>query len=108
MPLALVPVEDVSPGILGFTVVFALGLTLYFLIRSMNKHISRIQAPSEKDLKQAEWERRQSGRPGGADDADGTDGAGTAAAGERADRAGGAEPGEPGEPPTGEDGDARH
>jgi hypothetical protein len=57
--LLLVPEDAVSPGILGFTLVFALGLALYFLIRSMNKHISRIKAPREDDLKQAEWERRQ-------------------------------------------------
>lgn len=93
-------------------VVFALGLTLYFLIRSMNKHISRIQAPREQDLKQAEWERRQRQKSGGRPDrADGVDGAGdedAAAAGERAD---GAERGERagrGEPREGDDGDARH
>lgn len=59
MALLLVPEDAVSPGILGFTLVFAIGLALYFLIRSMNKHIGRIKAPREADLKQAEWERRQ-------------------------------------------------
>ncbi|MBC6467146.1 hypothetical protein HKK74_16780 [Actinomadura alba] len=52
--------EDlVSPGVLGLLVVVALGLALVFLIRSMNKQISRIQAPREADLDQAEWDRRQ-------------------------------------------------
>lgn len=68
VPLLLVPEADVSPGILGFTVVFALGLALYFLIRSMNKHIGRIEAPREEDLKQAEWERQQAERKRAEDD----------------------------------------
>jgi hypothetical protein len=52
--------EDmVSPGLLGLLVVVALGVALVFLIRSMNKQISRIQAPREADLEQAEWDRRQ-------------------------------------------------
>jgi hypothetical protein len=58
--LAQGPSEDqVTPGVLGFLVVVALGVALFFLVRSMNKQISRIEAPSEEDLKQAEWERRQ-------------------------------------------------
>jgi hypothetical protein len=56
--LALNP-NDVTPGVLGFCIVAALALILFFLIRSMRKQLSRIQAPSEDDLKQAEWERRQ-------------------------------------------------
>jgi hypothetical protein len=57
--LAEVDEDTVSPGILGFLVVVALGLALFFLIKSMNKQISRIQAPREQDLKQAEWDQRQ-------------------------------------------------
>jgi Na+-transporting methylmalonyl-CoA/oxaloacetate decarboxylase gamma subunit len=49
--------DTVTPGFLGFGVVIALGVALFFLIRSMNKQISRIQAPKEAELKQAEWER---------------------------------------------------
>jgi hypothetical protein len=57
---ALAPSEDqVTPGILGFLIVVALGVALFLLVRSMNKQISRIEAPSEEDLKQAEWERQQ-------------------------------------------------
>ncbi|MCW2901642.1 MAG: hypothetical protein JWO67_3907 [Streptosporangiaceae bacterium] len=49
----------VSPGLMGLIVVAALGVALFLLIRSMNKQISRIQAPKEQELKQAEWEERQ-------------------------------------------------
>ncbi|HEX4816195.1 MAG TPA: hypothetical protein VFV66_25910 [Nonomuraea sp.] len=38
---------DVSPGLLGFTVVALIGLALYLLIKSMNKQISKIQVPHE-------------------------------------------------------------
>lgn len=51
--------NQVTPGVIAFLVVAALGVTLFLLIRSMNKQIGRIQASSEDDLKQAEWERRQ-------------------------------------------------
>jgi hypothetical protein len=64
--LLAVPEDKVSPGALGFVIVLALGVALYLLIRSMNKQIARIEAPSEEELKQADWERRQqeeSGRP---------------------------------------------
>jgi uncharacterized protein HemX len=54
-----VPEDKVTPGALGFVIVLALGVALYLLIRSMNKQISRIEAPREEDLRQAEWERRQ-------------------------------------------------
>ncbi|HEY7484401.1 MAG TPA: hypothetical protein VH912_08040 [Streptosporangiaceae bacterium] len=61
-PLA-VNEDQVTPGVLGLLVVVALGVALFFLIRSMNKQMSRIQAPREEDLKQAEWERRQETTP---------------------------------------------
>jgi hypothetical protein len=53
--------DQVTPGVIAFLVVAALGVTLFFLIRSMNKRIGRIEAPSQDDLRQAEWERRQAG-----------------------------------------------
>jgi hypothetical protein len=55
--------DQVTPGVGAFLIVAALGVTLFFLIRSMNKRIARIQAPSEDDLRQAEWERRQADKP---------------------------------------------
>ncbi|MEV0399781.1 hypothetical protein [Actinoallomurus sp. NPDC050550] len=51
--------DQVTPGVVAFFIVAALGLTLFFLIRSMNKQIRKIEAPSEEELRQADWERRQ-------------------------------------------------
>jgi hypothetical protein len=51
--------NQVTPGVTAFLIVAALGVTLFFLIRSMNRQIGRIKAPSQDDLRQAEWERRQ-------------------------------------------------
>lgn len=34
-----------SPGLLGFLVVAALGFALYFLVKSMNKQMSKIDLP---------------------------------------------------------------
>ncbi|HEY0542617.1 MAG TPA: hypothetical protein VGD53_29940 [Actinoallomurus sp.] len=61
MMILAVNEDQVTPGVTAFLVVAALGVTLFLLIRSMNKRISRIQAPSEDDLRQADWERRQGG-----------------------------------------------
>jgi len=41
IPLA-VSEQQVSPGVLGFCVVALLGLALFFLIRSMNKQMRKI------------------------------------------------------------------
>jgi hypothetical protein len=35
---------DITPGVLGFLIVAALGVTLFFLLRSMNKHLRRVSA----------------------------------------------------------------
>ena len=51
--------DQVTPGVTAFLIVAALGVTLFFLVRSMNKQIGRIEAPSEEDLRQADWERQQ-------------------------------------------------
>lgn len=58
MPLA-VEEEQVTPGLLGLAVVASLGVALFFLIKSMNKQIGRIQVPKGADLEEAEWERRE-------------------------------------------------
>ncbi|MGV9775553.1 hypothetical protein [Streptosporangium sp. NPDC003464] len=42
---------DVSPGLLGFLVVAALGFALFLLVKSMRRQISRIEVPSESELK---------------------------------------------------------
>jgi hypothetical protein len=54
--------DQVTPGVVAFFIVAALGVTLFFLIRSMNKQIRKIEAPSEDELRQADWERRQKER----------------------------------------------
>ncbi|GAA3094711.1 hypothetical protein [Streptosporangium carneum] len=41
----------VSPGLLGFLVVAALGLALYLLVKSMRRQISKIEVPSEAELR---------------------------------------------------------
>lgn len=51
--------DQVTPGVLAFFIVAALGVTLFLLVRSMNRQIGRIEAPSEDDLRQADWEREQ-------------------------------------------------
>jgi len=43
-------VNDVEPGVLGFLVVAALGLALYFLLRSMNRHLRKLGPKPEEDL----------------------------------------------------------
>ena len=44
--LAVDPVQsgyyDISPGLLGFLVVFAIGVALAFLLRSMMRHLGRV------------------------------------------------------------------
>lgn len=51
--------DQVTPGVVAFLIVAALGVTLWLLIRSMNRHIRRIEAPSEDELRQADWERHR-------------------------------------------------
>jgi hypothetical protein len=48
--------NDVTPGVLGFLVVAAMGLALFFLLRSMNKQFRKIEpkpegAPGAKGVK---------------------------------------------------------
>lgn len=38
-----------SPGLLGFAVFALLGLALFFLIRSMNKHLRRVDVDGKRD-----------------------------------------------------------
>lgn len=50
MSVWLLAVEEdkVTPGVLGFLVVAALGVATYLLIRSMNRQIRRIDLPEER------------------------------------------------------------
>jgi len=42
------PSDDVTPGVLGFLVVAAIGVALVFLLRSMNKQFRKI-APKDDE-----------------------------------------------------------
>ncbi|SDG88685.1 hypothetical protein SAMN05421505_10915 [Sinosporangium album] len=44
-------VAAVTPGVLGFLVIAAIAFALFLLIKSMNRHIARIEVPSEADFK---------------------------------------------------------
>jgi large-conductance mechanosensitive channel len=58
----------VTPGLLGFLIVAALGFALYLLIKSMNKQISKIEVPREADLAREEKEKAaKQGVAGGRD-----------------------------------------
>lgn len=53
-------VNDVEPGLLGFLVVAALGVALYFLLRSMNKQFRKIgPKPEETEAEGASEPVRQ-------------------------------------------------
>jgi hypothetical protein len=43
------PSDDVTPGVLGFLVVAAIGVALVFLLRSMNKQFRKI-APKDEGV----------------------------------------------------------
>jgi hypothetical protein len=46
--LAAASANAVVPGVLGFLVVAALGLALFFLLRSMNKQLRKVIPPEPK------------------------------------------------------------
>jgi hypothetical protein len=41
--------NDVAPGTLGFLVVFGMAIVLFFLFRSMSKHLRKVNAAARKD-----------------------------------------------------------
>ncbi|WP_030910924.1 hypothetical protein [Streptosporangium amethystogenes] len=41
----------VNPGLVGFLIVAAMGFALYLLVKSMNRRISKIEVPSEAELR---------------------------------------------------------
>ena len=44
-----VPVNNVTPGVLGFLVVAAMGIALYFLLRSLSRQLKKIPPPPAED-----------------------------------------------------------
>ncbi|GAA3837955.1 hypothetical protein GCM10022226_70160 [Sphaerisporangium flaviroseum] len=64
--IAAAPATPVGPGLIGFLVVAAIGVALYLLVKSMNRHISKIEVPHEADLEQpANDEQEARPRPNG-------------------------------------------
>jgi hypothetical protein len=60
---ATAPAAPVGPGLIGFLVVAAIGVALYFLVKSMNRQISKIEVPHEDDLDRGEAGEAQGDRP---------------------------------------------
>lgn len=56
---------DVTPGLLGFVVIALLGLATYFLIRSMNRQMRRIDLPDEPQEEDGEGTNERPDRPRG-------------------------------------------
>jgi hypothetical protein len=52
--------DVVTPGLLGFIVFALLGLALFLLLRSMNKHVRRVDVPDDHPR---DDERRKPGPP---------------------------------------------
>ena len=42
--------NEVTPGVLGFLVIAGMGLLLFFLLRSMSKHLRRVRSVHEAGL----------------------------------------------------------
>jgi hypothetical protein len=55
--------DNVTPGVLGFLVVAAMGLALVFLIRSMNKQFRKITPEAEKPEEATGPKPAQTGTP---------------------------------------------
>ena len=49
MILAAASSNDVAPGTLGFLVVFGMAVLLFFLFRSMSKHLRKVNAAARED-----------------------------------------------------------
>jgi hypothetical protein len=62
------PAPPIGPGLVGFLVVAAIGVALYFLVKSMNRQISKIEVPREADLDKADMDAPDLGKPEEADD----------------------------------------
>lgn len=54
-----------QPGTLGFLVVFGMGVVLFFVFRSMSKHLRKVREAAELEAEQAERAERagQDGQP---------------------------------------------
>jgi hypothetical protein len=51
--------NDVEPGLLGFLVVFFIGVALVFLLRSMNKQFRKLPPPEDAEAGEASEDEDQ-------------------------------------------------
>ncbi|MDF5754752.1 hypothetical protein [Spongiactinospora sp. TRM90649] len=58
-------IGNVSPGLLGFLVVAALGAALFMLVKSMNKQMSKIEVPYEDEIRESEAAAKGNGAANG-------------------------------------------
>jgi hypothetical protein len=56
--------DDVTPGVLGFLVVAAMGVALFFLVRSMNKQFRKIAPQAGEAKEPARATRAKPGQAG--------------------------------------------
>jgi hypothetical protein len=57
-----VSAANAGPGVVAFLVVAAIGVALFFLIKSMNRNLNKIDLPHEADVRKAEQEERRAAR----------------------------------------------
>lgn len=60
-----------QPGTLGFLVVFGMGVVLFFVFRSMSKHLRRVREAAQREAEQMEQtEQAANDDPSGMPDAE--------------------------------------
>jgi hypothetical protein len=57
--------SQAAPGVLGFLVVAGMGVVLYFLFRSMTKHLRKVAVDPRQDQVAASGPAAGGGAPGG-------------------------------------------
>ena len=63
----------VVPGVLGFLVVAAMGVALFFLLRSMNKQLRKVQPPPPPPVRPGAADSAKAGQAAGGDPGNTTD-----------------------------------
>ena len=67
VPLAAVDPDKVTPGVLGFVVVFALAIATWLLLRSMTRQLKRIDIPEPAQPPDAQEESPPTSGPADGD-----------------------------------------
>jgi len=57
-----------QPGTLGFLVVFGMAVILFFLLRSMSKHLRKVREAAQVEAEQAQAANATAGRAEGSGD----------------------------------------